>query len=218
MDGSRGILVNAKTELIRATVVSDNIQVLLRFGLLGKINLGVQNPFFVRGETRRQLLAPGRVNHAKPTSVGGMIVGIPELINAASLLRFLGADLRANHHEAGALERHDLGETQAHLVGDVARPVVVKVSIRVTGLGSDQRPAGDVQVDVLLILVVSQHRLGMLPAVEAADANVGVQSTGSDCPERFALAVSPIGALNVGGLNLAAVVNGDAVLVNKGLE
>ena len=72
-------------------------------------------------------------------------------------------------------------------------------------------------VDVLLVLVVAQQRLSVLPAVEAADVDVGQLGAGGDGLERLALAVAVVGALDVGGLDLAAVVDDDTLFVDEGL-
>lgn len=73
------------------------------------------------------------------------------------------------------------------------------------------------QVDILLVLVVPQHDLGVFPAVEAADLDVRVGCAGDHGLEGLALAVAPVGALDVSGLDLATMVDDDAVLVDKRL-
>lgn len=144
MDRSGGVFVDPQTQLVRATVVADNVQVLLRLGLLSKIDLGVEDALLIGRQTRGELLAPGRVDHAEAAAVRGVVVGISKVVDVAARSRLVLADLRADHDEAGALERDDLGEAQGHLVGDVAGPVGVRVAVLVVGLGPDERPAGDV--------------------------------------------------------------------------
>jgi hypothetical protein len=57
----------------------------------------------------------------------------------------------------------------------------------------------------------------MFPAVEATDLDIRVGCAGDNGLKGLALAVAPVGALDVSGLDLAAVVDYNAVLVNERL-
>lgn len=83
------------------------------------------------------------------------------------------------------------------------------------GDGEDAGPAGAVNVNALRVLVVAQQRLRVLPAVDAADS---APRAVHHSLERLALAVAPVGALDVRRLDLAAVVDDVAVLVDEGLR
>lgn len=68
----------------------------------------------------------------------------------------------------------------------------------------DQRPARHVDVGVLPVGVVSEQELRVLPAVEARHlAEWGLDRGG----QTFALPVAPVCALDVSGLDFAAVVD-----------
>lgn len=76
----------------------------------------------------------------------------------------------------------------------------------------DERPACNVNVDVLGILVVPQKRLGMLPAVQASDLS---ELRVDNALEGVSLAVTPVSPLHMSGLDLATVVDNGASWVNE---
>lgn len=217
MNGTRRVLVHPQTQLVRTAVVSDNIEVLLRLGLLREVDISIQDALLPRRRALHQLLAKGRVNHAEAAARADRVCRVPKLVDPAPLLGLLADDLRADHNEARALERHHLREAHAHLVRDVVRPVGLPDAVLVRRVRPEDGPAGDVQIDVLLVLVVAQERLRVLPAVEATDLDRRVERAGRDGLKGLALAVAPVGALDVGRLDLASVVHDDAVLVDEGL-
>lgn len=211
------VLVDAQTQLIGSAVVPDNVEVLLRLGLHREIDIGVEDALLARGRTLDELIAHRGVDHAKSASAARRAVRVAKVLDPAFLLALLADHLRADHHEAGPLEGDDLREPHAHYVRDVARPVRLLGAILGGRVRPENGPARDVQVDVLLVLVVPQHDLGVFPAVEAADLNIRVGCAGDHGLERFALSVAPVSALDVGRLDLAAMVHDDAVLVDEGL-
>lgn len=76
----------------------------------------------------------------------------------------------------------------------------------------DEGPACDVDVDVLGILIVSQERLGVLPAVQASDlAKLRVDNA----LKGVSLAVTPVSPLHMSGLDLATVVDNGASGVDE---
>lgn len=81
----------------------------------------------------------------------------------------------------------------------------------------EDRPAGDVQVDVLLVLIVPQKNLGVFPAVEPPDLDVWVGCAGSYRLQRLSLPITPVRSLDMSGLDLAAVVDDVAVFIDERL-
>lgn len=197
--------------------MAHNVKVLLRLGLLRKIDISVEDALLAGGRTLDELIAHRRVDHAESATAARRAVRVPKVLDPAFLLALLADYLRADHHEAGPLEGDDLRESHAHHVRDVARPVRLFGAVLVGRVRPDDWPARDVQVDILLVFVVPQHDLGVFPAVEAADLDVRVGCARDHGLEGLALAVAPVRALDVCWLDLAAVVDDDAVLVDKGL-
>lgn len=146
--------------------------------------------------------------------MGGVVCCILKLVDSASLEALLGEDLRGDCDKAGTLERDDLREAEAHLVSDVTWPGGVRLSVLLRRR-PEGWPAGNVHIDVLLVLVVSEESLGMLPAVETSDSDIRELGAGHHALERLALAIAPVGPLDVGGLDLAAMVDNDSVLVDE---
>jgi hypothetical protein len=97
-----------------------------------------------------------------------------------------------------------VGECFAAVGRDVVGPVVVV-------LGEDGWPAGNVDVDVLGVFVVSEESLRVFPAIEARYlAELG----GVHVVQGFTLAIAVDGALNVGWLDLATVEDDRAGFVD----
>jgi hypothetical protein len=70
-------------------------------------------------------------------------------------------------------------------------------------------------IDILRVLIISQKRLAVLPAVKSSDS---AELGGHDRLEGLALSVAIDGSLHVGGLDLAAMVDDGASLVDERLE
>lgn len=70
-------------------------------------------------------------------------------------------------------------------------------------------------VDILLVLVVSKQRLGVLPAVESTHSAEG---SWNNTLERIAFARAPVGSLDMGRLDLATVMNNLPFGVDKCLD
>lgn len=211
------VLVDAQTQLIRSAVVAHNVEVLLRLGLHREIDIGVEDALLARGRTLDELITHRGVDHAESASAARRAVRVAKVLDPASLLALLADHLRADHHEAGPFEGDDLRESHAHHIRDVAGPVRLLGTILGSRVRPEDGPARNVQVDILLVLVVPQHDLGVFPAVEAADLDIRMGCAGDHGLERFALSVTPVGALDVGRLDLAAMVHDDAVLVDERL-
>lgn len=79
----------------------------------------------------------------------------------------------------------------------------------------DERPAGDVEINVLRVLIVAQEGLRVFPAIEATDVADG---SGDDGLEGFGLAVTPVSALDVSGLDLTAMVDDCTGVIDEGLR
>jgi hypothetical protein len=71
-----------------------------------------------------------------------------------------------------------------------------------------------VDIDILRVFIVAEKCLSVLPAVKTS--NLSELCVG-DIGQRFALSVTVDSTLNVGGLDLAAVKNNGAGLVDKRL-
>ena len=147
-----------------------------------------------------------------------VVGGVLEVVDSAALQAVPSHDLSSDSDKAGTLKRNDLGEAGTHRIGDVTRPRGVGLAILGDRLRPDWRPAGNVHIDILLVFVVTEEGLSVLPAIEASNAHIRELAAGGDSLETLALAIAVVGAFDVGGLNLAAVVNNDAVLVDKGLR
>lgn len=197
--------------------MSDDVQILLGLGLQREVDVGVEDALLAGVRTLDELFTHRGVDHAESTAASRSARRVLKVVDLALLLALLANNLRADHHEASPLEGDDLRKTHAHHVCDVSRPIRVLSAGLVGRVRPKDGPARNMQVDVLLVLVVPQHDLGMLPAVEAADFDVRVSCAWSHGLERFTLAVAPVGALDVSGLDLAAVVDDDAVLVDERL-
>lgn len=100
----------------------------------------------------------------------------------------------------------------------MSRPVRITGASLVSRVRPEDGPAGDMKVDILLVLIVPQKNLGVFPAVEPADLDVRVGCAGSYGLQRFTLAVTPVRPLNMSGLDLAAVMDDDAVFVDERLR
>lgn len=94
-----------------------------------------------------------------------------------------------------------MSETLTGFASDVVGP------FRVLWNRPDQGPTGNVDVDVLRVLVVSKEGLRVLPAVETADTTEWCWDDGL---EGLALSIAPVRTLDVCGLYLAAVVDDGA--------
>lgn len=200
------LLSNPQAQKIRAGVVADDIKVLLRQGLGVEVNISVENALLTRVQRLAELRSVRPIYHGEAAAGRPRV---PEALQAVLLPVLLRQDLRADHDEAGALHGHDLGDALRHGRRDVVEP-----RHAVVGHVPYQGPARDVDVDVLGVLVVPQQGLRVLPAVETSDLAKGRLD---DCLEGLGLAVAPVGALDVGGLDLAAVVDDGAGRVDEGL-
>lgn len=216
-DRSCRVFVNTQAQLIRSAVMAHDVEVLLRLGLLRQIDIGVEDALLSRRRALHELVAHRGVDHAEPAAAARRARRVPKLVNLALLLALLADHLRADHNETGPLKGDNLREAHAHQVRDVTGPVRLLGAVLVGRVRPDDGPARDVQVDVLLVLVITQHDLGVLPAVEAADFDIRVGCAGDHGLQGLALAVAPVGALDVRGLDLTSVVDDDAVLIDKGL-
>lgn len=70
-------------------------------------------------------------------------------------------------------------------------------------------------VNVLGIFVVTEKGLGVFPTVQTTDL---AEWRFDDCLEGVGLAVAPVSTFDMGGLDLATVVNDGSSWVNEGLE
>lgn len=199
---------NVEAQEIRSRIVSHNVKVLLSLGPISDVNLSVDDALRARIKRLRELRSIRTVDHSE-ASTGSLAPGSRTHLGQLSVrLALLTQNLSAGHDEACTLHRHDLRELVACTSRDVVGP-----GLALRGL-PDEGPACDVDVDVLGILVVSKKGLGMLPAVQASDlAELRVDNA----LEGVGLAVTPVGPLHVGGLDLATVVDNGASGVDKRL-
>lgn len=135
------VLVNAQAQLIRPAVVAHNVEVLLRLGLLRKIDIGIEDALLAGVRTLDELIAHRRVNHAESATAAGRARRVPKVRNLAFLLALLADHLRADHHEAGPLEGDDLRESHAHDIRDVSGPVRLLGAILGGRVRPEDRPA-----------------------------------------------------------------------------
>lgn len=182
--------------------MTNNIERLLGNQLVVEVDIGVENGLdaSVRSLAERLTLGAEDLREAAARKLS-----IRPLVDAALERALLRDDLRADRSEAGAFHGHDLRELLVHRAGDrVAHFWALK----------DGGPRGDVDVDILGVLVVAEESLRVFPAVETADVTVlGRRDHG----EGFALAVTPVATLDVGGLDLAAVEDNVTLRVDEGL-
>lgn len=197
--------------------MSNDVQILLRLGLQREVDVGVEDAFLAGVRTLNELFTHRGVNHAESAAASRSARRILKVLDLALLLALLADNLRTHHHEAGPLEGDDLRKAHAHHVRDMSRPVRIMRAGLVGRVRPEDGPARNMQVDVLLVLVVPQKHLGMLPAVKAADFDVRVSCAWSYGLEGFTLAIAPVGALDVSGLDLAAVVDDNAIFVDERL-
>lgn len=198
------MFVDAKAQLVGSRVVSDNVQVLLRLVLLLKVDISVKNTLLVRSEGLDKLLSERREDH---TEAAARLLSIVVALNVRLLMVLLSHDLTCQKNEAGSLHGDDVREGLAAFGSDMVWPLG-------DVLGEDRRPAGDVDIDILGVFIVAEKRLGVLPAVKTsnpAEFRVG------DIGQRLTLSVTVDSTLNMSGLDLAAVKNNSAGLVDEGL-
>lgn len=138
--------------------MANHIQVLLGQPFLVEIDVGVKNDLFARVWCLDKRCSVWAENHGEPTTWSLDVIPLVDLV----LLPVLGChDLRAKNREAGAFHGHDLRQSRAHCAGDVV--------LERAGLLKDERPASNVDVNVLGVFVVSKQSLRVFPAVQAAD-------------------------------------------------
>lgn len=218
MDCTSSVLVHTEAELVRSAVVSNNIKILLGKSLQRQVDLSNKDTLLARIKTLHELIAPGAVDHTESTAVLGVVVSIVEILDSATLHALLGQNLSSDSDKAGTLKGDDLREARTHRVGDVTGPRRIGLTILGDWLWPDWRPAGNMHVDVLLVFVVAKEGLSVFPTVKASNADVGKLGARHDGLETLALAVAVVGALDVGWLDLAAVMNDDALLVDERLR
>lgn len=198
------MFVYAKAQLVGSRVVADNVQVLLRLVLLLKVDISVKNTLLVRSKGLDKLLSERREDH---TEAAARLLSIVVALNVRLLMVLLSHDLTCQKNEAGSLHGDDVREGLAAFGSDMVWPLG-------DVLGEDRRPAGDVDIDILGVFIVAEKRLGVLPAVKTsnpAEFRVG------DIGQRLTLSVTVDSTLNMSGLDLAAVKNNSAGLVDEGL-
>ena len=124
----------------------------------------------------------------------------------------LRQELSTTQHEMRALHRHKLTRAITRL-----RAQMVGILRQLLRFVPDGRPARNMHVDALAVLVVAQQGLQMLPAVEAADARAGKGRLGH-ARQALGLPVAPDGALDGRGHDFAAVEHDGARRVDEGLR
>lgn len=139
--------------------MAHNVQVLLSLILLSQIDVSIENSLDTRVQWLHKLLSERRENHAETATA---VLGVVKALDVGFLKVLLSQDLTSQKDKAGAFHRHNVGEGLAALGRNVIRPVR-------SVLREDRWPAGDVDVDVLRVLVVSKECLSVLPAVKACD-------------------------------------------------
>lgn len=197
--------VDSKAQLIRARVVSNSIKVLFSLVLLLDINLSIQDTLLVRLQWLDKFLSEWRKDGTEATSA---LFRVSVTLNVGRLLALLGEDLTRQDNKACTLLRQDIGKVLACLWDDVVGPPGIV-------LREDGRPAGDMNIHILRVLVVSQKRLAVLPAVKSSNS---AELGGHDRLKRLALSIAIDGSLHVGGLDLTAMVNDGTSLIDEGLE
>jgi hypothetical protein len=204
-DRLSSMAVNAKAQLIRSRVMANDIQVLLRLVLLLKVNISIKNAFLMWIERLHKLLSERREDHTEATT---RLLGIVIAFNVGLLMVLLSHDLACKKNKARSFHGDDVRESLAAFGCDMVGPLG-------DVLGEDGWPAGDMDVNILGVLVVAQECLSVLPAVKARNlSKLGVGNVG----QRLALSVTVDGTFNVSGLDLTAVQNDGAGFINEGLH
>lgn len=73
-------------------------------------------------------------------------------------------------------------------------------------------------INILLVFIIPKQGLRVFPTVKASNSDIREFGARHDTLETFTLTVAEVGSLDVGRLDLSAMVEDDSVLVDEGLR